>query len=291
MQYFSLLLVLISTSLFLAADAKRKHNKKADWDELQGLLKQVDRVGERLAEDEDDTTVLLSNNNEPTEDTSTDTSKTNPCDKHVCGWGKECLLADNNRPKCECIKKCPEVLNSDTDDKVCSNHNETYDSICHLYRERCLCRRDDLLCNTPRNKHLHLEYLGSCKELHQCTEEHLTQFSERMADWLFQVMKDLKQRQELHGDKWLQMIEDAEHDDHLKHVYPVIWKYCDLDSKPHDKAVTHQELIPIIAPVMPMESCIKPFLKSCDDDKDDKISLKEWGKCLGLKEEEITERC
>jgi len=48
-------------------------------------------------------------------------------------------------------------------------------------------------------------------------------------------MKDLKKRQDLHGEKWIQMIEEAEHDDHLKHVYPVIWKYCDLDRKPHDK--------------------------------------------------------
>jgi len=42
---------------------------------------------------------------------------------------------------------------------------------------------------------------------------------------------------------------------------------------------------------MPMESCIKPFLKSCDVNKDDKITLQEWGKCLGLKEDEIIEKC
>lgn len=53
------------------------------------------------------------------------------------------------------------------------------------------------------------------------------------------------------------------------------------------RAVTNQELIPIIAPVMPMESCIKPFLKSCDKDSDEKITLKEWGRCLGLKEGKI----
>jgi len=127
--------------------------------------------------------------------------------------------------------------------------------------------------------------------LEACTQDHLDQFPIRMADWLFQVMRDLKKRQELHGDKWQRMIDEAESDDHLKHVYPVIWKFCDLDNKPHDKSVTHHELIPITAPVMPMESCIKPFLKGCDADADEKITLKEWGKCLGLKEEEIAERC
>jgi len=133
--------------------------------------------------------------------------------------------------------------------------------------------------------------MGACKNLEPCTQDHLDQFPIRMADWLFQVMRDLKKRQELHGDKWQRMIDEAENDDHLKHVYPVIWKFCDLDTKPHDKSVTHHELIPITAPVMPMESCIKPFLKGCDSDSDEKITLKEWGKCLGLKEEEIAERC
>jgi hypothetical protein len=112
-----------------------------------------------------------------------------------------------------------------------------------------------------------------------------------MADWLFQVMRDLDKRKQLHGDDWINMIEEAEHDDHLKHVYPVIWKFCDLDEKPHDKEVTHHELIPITAPVMPMESCIKPFLKSCDTNNNNKISLQEWGKCLGLQKGEIIERC
>jgi len=101
----------------------------------------------------------------------------------------------------------------------------------------------------------------------------------------------LKKRKELHGDDWIEMIDEAESNEHLKHVYPVIWRFCELDVKPHDSSVTHHELIPLTAPVMPMESCIKPFLKSCDVNKDDKITLQEWGKCLGLKEDEIIEKC
>lgn len=273
-----------------------------EWEDLENLLQNVDQVGvtERSAvsgeEDPNDESMLLFNHQHETpestttEDTISLGDNKNPCQNHLCGWGKECLVA-KNRPRCECVKRCPDVSPFDSNDRVCSSQNHTFDSICHLYRERCLCKKTDVMCTDSNFINLHLEYLGACKELQPCTQEHLTQFSERMNDWLFQVMKDLKKRQELHGEKWIHMIEEAEHDDHLKHVYPVIWKYCDLDRKPHDKAVTHQELIPIIAPVMPMESCIKPFLKSCDTDKDDLISLKEWGKCLGLHEEEITERC
>uniref|UniRef100_A0A915KLH1 SPARC n=1 Tax=Romanomermis culicivorax TaxID=13658 RepID=A0A915KLH1_ROMCU len=207
----------------------------------------------------------------------------NPCHNHPCGWGKECNLKNGkSKAHCDCARGCPDIPTHNMNDKVCSNRNQTFDSICHLYRERCLCKRNDPMCTDFSFENLHLEYLGACKELQPCTSNHLQQFSERMVGWLFQVMKDMKKRQELHGEKWLHMLEEAEHDDHLRHVYPVVWKYCDLDRKPHDKAVTHHELIPIIAPVMPMESCIKPFLKSCDSNYDELISLEEWGACLGL---------
>uniref|UniRef100_A0A914N5R0 SPARC/Testican calcium-binding domain-containing protein n=2 Tax=Meloidogyne incognita group TaxID=654580 RepID=A0A914N5R0_MELIC len=119
----------------------------------------------------------------------------------------------------------------------------------------------------------------------------MLQFPERMADWLFQVMKELKKRRELQGLEWEELINEAEQNDDKRHVYPVIWKFCDLDIKPHDKHVSHHELIPITAPVIPMESCIKPFLEGCDTNKDGSITIKEWGICLGLKEGEIQERC
>lgn len=26
----------------------------------------------------------------------------NPCDQHICGWGKECVVDKKGRPVCEC---------------------------------------------------------------------------------------------------------------------------------------------------------------------------------------------
>uniref|UniRef100_A0A5S6R300 Follistatin-like domain-containing protein n=1 Tax=Trichuris muris TaxID=70415 RepID=A0A5S6R300_TRIMR len=260
---------------------KGKHGKKgADWDLLEPMVEKIHKEEKNVQYE----------GSEPHKEDA-EVAGLNPCANHFCGWGKECKLNEKGKPTCHCATECPQGPTPDPLDRVCSNTNVTYSSICHLYRERCRCRRDMPSCTNPKHKHLHLQYLGECKVLEECTDEHLNQFSVRMADWLFQVMRDLKKRQELYGDQWVQMIEEAERDDHLKHVYPVIWKYCDLDSKPHDKHVSHHELIPLTAPVIPLESCIDPFLRSCDTNNDEKITLKEWGKCLGLEDSEVFERC
>jgi len=239
---------------------------KADWDELEGLLEHIDQT-------------------KPTE-----VNTLGPCEDHVCGWGKECVVDKKGQANCECIRACP-ALDEDPLDQVCSNSNETFSSLCHLYRSRCICKRGDVQCGNKQHAKVHLEYLGACKRLDECTDEHMLQFPARMADWLFQVMKELKKRRELHKLEWEELISEAETDDDKKHVYPVIWKFCDLDIKPHDKFVSHHELIPITAPVIPMESCIKPFLEGCDANNDGNIDIHEWGTCLGLKSGEIQERC
>lgn len=47
--------------------------------------------------------------------------------------------------------------------QVCSSFNKTYDSECHLYRQRCLCQRGLPGCTDPKNKDMQLEYLRECR--------------------------------------------------------------------------------------------------------------------------------
>ncbi|MCP9265588.1 Sparc protein [Dirofilaria immitis] len=260
--------------ILVVSTVTSKKKKENDWDELETLLENIDEQVPKSTQDSKPAPIVPKN----------------PCDDHICGWGKECIVDNGGEPICKCISKCP---SSDDDplDQVCSNTNETFPSLCELYRERCLCKHKLQECKNKANSKVHLEYLGACKELEPCTNELMVQFPVRMADWLFQVMREMKKRRELHNLEWEELIAEAESDDEKKHVYPVIWKFCDLDIKPHDKHVSHHELIPITAPVIPMESCIKPFLENCDINNDGNISIKEWGKCLGLKEGEIQERC
>lgn len=36
---------------------------------------------------------------------------------------------------------------------------------------------------------------------------------------------------------------------------------------------------------------ISPFLENCDADDDHRITMKEWGKCLGLEDGDLEEKC
>ncbi|KAF6372543.1 SPARC like 1 [Rhinolophus ferrumequinum] len=51
----------------------------------------------------------------------------------------------------------------------------------------------------------------------------------------------------------------------------------------------NQELAPLRASLVPMEHCITRFFEECDPNKDKHITLKEWGHCFGIKEEDIDE--
>jgi len=55
--------------------------------------------------------------------------------------------------------------------------------------------------------------------------------------------------------------------------------------------VSRHELFPIRAPLLALEHCIAPFLDNCDADNDHRITLKEWGLCLQVPEEEMEDRC
>uniref|UniRef100_A0A0K0E5X8 Kazal-like domain-containing protein n=1 Tax=Strongyloides stercoralis TaxID=6248 RepID=A0A0K0E5X8_STRER len=259
--WFSLLLVVGFFLGIITAEVQ--------FDELESLINEIDNEG----------TILNPRRS----------VKTNICEGHICGWGKECIDDGKGKPSCQCIRECPK--NTNDNDKVCATNNQTFPSLCELYQQKCYCKQSKEECKDTAYSKIHLDYLGECKQIEECTDEMMEQFGVRMADWLFQVMKELKKRRELQGLEWEQLISEAENDDEKKHVYPVIWKFCDLDIKPHDKHVTHHELIPMTAFVIPMESCIKPFLESCDTDKDRTITINEWGKCLGLKDGEIQERC
>lgn len=114
-------------------------------------------------------------------------------------------------------------------------------------------------------------------------------FPSRMRDWLFNIMRDLAERNEL-TEHYKEMEREAETDLARRWANAAVWKWCDLDGD-IDRSVSRHELFPIRAPLVSLEHCIAPFLETCDSNNDHRISLKEWGRCLELEDAELIEHC
>ncbi|OQR80149.1 SPARC-like [Tropilaelaps mercedesae] len=111
-----------------------------------------------------------------------------------------------------------------------------------------------------------------------------------MREWLFNIMKDLAHRKALNAE-YEKLEKESEQSQGRQWVNAVIWKFCDLDVEPANRVVSRHELYPLKAPLLAMEHCIAPFLDSCDADNDHQVTLKEWGRCLGLEVDEIQDKC
>ncbi|KAM5282643.1 SPARC-like protein 1 isoform 1-T1 [Hipposideros larvatus] len=228
------------------------------------------------------------------------------CMNFQCKRGHMCKADQQGNPHCVCQDPvtCPPTKLLD---QVCGTDNQTYASSCHLFATKCR------LEGTKMGHQLQLDYFGPCKSIPTCTDFEVTQFPLRMRDWLKNILMQLyesnpehagylneKQRNKvkkiyldekrlLAGDHSIDLLlRDFKKNYHM-YVYPVHWQFSELDKHPMDRVLTHSELAPLRASLVPMEHCITRFFEECDPNKDKHITLKEWGHCFGIKEEDIDE--
>ncbi|XP_043520484.1 SPARC [Frieseomelitta varia] len=280
-------LLLVSLLVDGTTQHRRKHRRRTTTtqapveDEVMNML-EADETAEQDAE------VTVEDGRNEVGSKRQGLLRMDPCiDKH-CDAGRVCKAIDDDTAECVCVDVCDEEV--DPRRKVCTNHNETFGSDCEVQQMRCFCNSGDARCRSHRYQHVHVVYYGECREMPECKEEDMADFPRRMRDWLFNIMRDLADRQEL-SSHFLKMQREAETNHTLRWTNAAIWKWCDLDGEPHDRAVSRHELFPIKAPLMTLEHCIAPFLDSCDRDDDHKITLIEWGKCLQLNEEDLEDKC
>lgn len=252
-------------------------------------LGMAERIDERRFQESERARVNeIMNENSPEGNPDNDMFLEDPCLKVHCSAGRVCEIDEHGDAVCNCIKECP--YETDSRRKVCTNHNETWNSDCEVYQQRCLCLDNSDQCRGPQYHHVQIEYYGVCREMPECTESEMSDFPRRMRDWLFNIMRDLAERREL-TPHYLRMEREAEANLTRRWTNAAIWKWCDLDAHDNDRSVSRHELFPIRAPLMSLEHCIAPFLDRCDADDDHRITLAEWGKCLQLDEYELEDRC
>lgn len=76
-------------------------------------------------------------------------------------------------------------------------------------------------------------------------------FPRRMREWLFHVMKELADRQEL-TQELVEKFSHVETELNKKWSKAAVWKFCDLDAT-NDRSVSRHELFPIRAPLLSLE--------------------------------------
>ncbi|KAM3926014.1 SPARC isoform 2-T2 [Leptodactylus fuscus] len=232
------------------------------------------------------------------------TTPENPCLNHHCKHGKVCEVDESNTPMCVCQdpSTCPASVGEF--EKVCGTDNKTYDSSCHFFATKCT------LEGTKKGHKLHLDYIGPCKFIPPCVDSELSEFPLRMRDWLKNVLVSLYERDEnnnllnekqklrvkkIHenekrleaGDHPVELLARDFEKNYNMYVFPVHWQFGQLDQHPIDGYLSHTELSPLRAPLIPMEHCTTRFFDECDIDNDKYIALDEWAKCFGIKEQDV----
>lgn len=125
----------------------------------------------------------------------------------------------------------------------------------------------------------------------KCTKDQLSYFPHRLREWFFIITQEVNRKTEEDEDILLPIKETNDSPNDRKWVDAVLWKFCDLDVKPHNRYLSRDELSILRDPLVSMEPCIDPFLAKCDTNGDAQITLQEWGLCIGLEDDEIQDKC
>ncbi|XP_025053084.1 SPARC-like protein 1 [Alligator sinensis] len=278
----------------------------SDSEEHAKIASLLQNANTMESEDNVKTTDSSHSKRESTSDSSIKVFLFDLCRNFHCKRGKVCHADEQGKLSCVCQDPaaCPPTKDYE---HICGTDNKTYEGTCQLFGMKCQ------LEGTKMGHQLHLDYIGSCKYIPPCTDYEADQFPLWMRDWLKNILiqyyeheldrsgflsdKQQSKVQKIYqnekrlmaGDHPIELLlHDFEKNYHM-YVYPVHWQFHQLDQPPVDRLLTHSELAPLRASLVPMEYCVTRFFQECDADKDKHVSLKEWCHCFGIEEEDIDE--
>uniref|UniRef100_A0A3P9I628 SPARC-like 2 n=2 Tax=Oryzias latipes TaxID=8090 RepID=A0A3P9I628_ORYLA len=178
------------------------------------------------------------------------------CHSPVGSW---CQVVPENgtlKPKCVCPQSCPRQR-----EPVCSVLGKTYGNECFLHKEACRKRR-----------RTGLAHMGPCLvSKSECSEEELGQFPFRLLDWFLLLTRM--------GKSYVPAALPQSCLSYAQRTQLAQERFNLLD-KNKDGKLSRRDLKKLQYKRMPLEHCAEPFFKSCDRNKNRKVTLKEWTNCL-----------
>ncbi|CAG6016742.1 unnamed protein product [Menidia menidia] len=159
-------------------------------------------------------------------------------------------------PKCICPQSCPRQRAP-----VCSVVGKTYGNECLLHKEACRKRR-----------RISLAHSGPCLvPKSECTEEELGQFPYRLMDWFLLLSRM--------GKSYTPAALPQTCLSHTQRTQLAKQRFTLLD-KNKDGKLSRRDLRKLHYKRMPLEHCATSFFRSCDYNRNKKVTLKEWTTCL-----------
>ncbi|XP_067093065.1 SPARC-like protein 1 [Osmerus mordax] len=159
-------------------------------------------------------------------------------------------------PKCVCPQTCPRKRAP-----VCSVLGKTYGNECLLHEEACRKRR-----------RIGLAHAGPCLVPQaNCTEEEFGQFPYRLLDWFLLLSRM--------GKSYTPAAPPQSCLSHARRTELAQRRFILLDRN-RDGKLSRRDLRKLRYKRMPLEHCATDFFKSCDQNRNRKVTLREWTSCL-----------
>ncbi|XP_047009730.1 SPARC [Ictalurus punctatus] len=171
--------------------------------------------------------------------------------------GSQCQVVNNGNipgPKCICPTTCPQQ-----GDPVCSVLGKTYINDCLLHKEAC-----------RKKRRIGKAHNGPCLEVGVCSEQEFCQFPYRLLDWFLLISRMGKRFTSAYTPSCIT---------HTARVQLAQSWFLLLDRNKNGK-LSMKDLKKLHYKKIPLEHCAKKFFKSCDSNRNNKVTVSEWISCL-----------